>query len=315
MGDAGRKTATVHAATATPFWGVVLQALESSNTFLHRSIHRNVIAPFYEAGLVTPDGIGSSAGSFHVLASKTTRLSEFNLRRPAPGNTTPPAKTQGAVQLHVRLLEHPKARFVGRRTLTLDEAVDDTGKVYKSGPTDRPSFAGDGDLLDIGQVSAEAKILKSVKGNYRIGTLLKTEMWEVPLALDAKDLTKTRGDWTFRVLKIVKNANDYVVHLTIANNAPAGVRDRANNSMMHDAMWLTPYEDVNLLDVAGKKLELHGTSSTGEGDAIKLELTFGRNKPVDNAAVIGEPIKLVWEQPVEVAFVSVPFEFKDIPLP
>ncbi|HEX8834920.1 MAG TPA: hypothetical protein VF719_12000, partial [Abditibacteriaceae bacterium] len=71
----------------------------------------------------------------------------------------------------------------------------------------------------------------------------------------------------------------------------------------------------NLLDAAGKKLIRNGSRMSQENNKMTLELTFSRTDFRDRAAEIGEPAKLSWELPGDVAAIIVPFEFKDIPLP
>jgi len=61
-------------------------------------------------------------------------------------------------------------------------------------------------------------------------------------------------------------------------------------------------------------MRLGNGSSGGGPDQMDIDIQFQRQNwnGTENA---GEPVKLLWEVPVETKEISVPFEFTDLPLP
>jgi len=129
------------------------------------------------------------------------------------------------------------------------------------------------------------------------GVLLHCEKWEIPNVLEAGTVTRaTRlGRFTF-VSARRQGANRYAVSAIIPKN-----RDFIDH--------LTEYEEFNPVDDGGRLLPFSEASWSDKLRATQIELVFVR--PVD----FGEPVKLAWEIPSRAQEVSIPVEFKDLPLP
>jgi hypothetical protein len=70
---------------------------------------------------------------------------------------------------------------------------------------------------------------------------------------------------------------------------------------------------LQVLDTEGIPLDHRGMSTSSNNAAIDLTLDFGRSTRPDGR-LSGEPSRLAWEVPTKTRRMSVPIEFKDIPL-
>ncbi|HEX8833164.1 MAG TPA: hypothetical protein VF719_03130 [Abditibacteriaceae bacterium] len=308
------KPVKIDAKTATPFWDVMLQAMRSTGSRFYRHPKSFTIVDNSKFDFLQPSmtGLGSSTGAFYVLASKVARPHEQILG----DDRTGPARTLSnvPVQIELQIFAHPRARMVDSQELALIESVDDIGKTYRPRLNYNGYYGSARHTLNIYEVSPGAKVLKSVKGEYRLGVILKSELWEVPGILEARKVTKTSAGWNFVLESVVQEKGDYVLYLTAEDPTPRATKKVAGSEKtpVRDAI-LTTFESIRLLDAAGKPLR--GRASRRDvNNKIHIKVVFSMT---DFAGLpsAGEPVTMSWDMPSEVALVSVPFEFKDIPLP
>src|SRR5438067_2309208 len=94
---------------------------------------------------------------------------------------------------------------------------------------------------------------------------------------------------------------------------------------MPDEPWLAMTSraaDIVLEDADGKRMTVNGWSGSGMGEDYKFSAHYTRNRfnPFVGGGParpqrVGEPKKLVWDVPTKIRKVSVPVEFRDLPMP
>lgn len=70
---------------------------------------------------------------------------------------------------------------------------------------------------------------------------------------------------------------------------------------------------LEVLDVAGNALDRRGMSTSSNNAAMDMSLDFVRSNNV-TGQISGDPVRLIWEVPVKTRELTVPIEFKDLPL-
>jgi hypothetical protein len=206
----------------------------------------------------------------------------------------------------------PKMRVLqGTHTVRLEEAVDENGN----------SLAIPGLPPDLGfntntwpwnmsaalmpQVNTGQKIAR-LRGAGRFIIQTRAEQAEISEVQSARGVTKVVAGRRFTLKEVRKQGNQYVAMITLYR---AGWSQSEWNYMMY------PQQTFRMVDARGVPLmRLGNGSSNGGQDQMDVDIQFQRQNwnGTENA---GEPVKLLWEVPVETKEIGVPFEFLDLPLP
>jgi hypothetical protein len=148
-----------------------------------------------------------------------------------------------------------------------------------------------------------------LKGSVKFGVQAEMIKIEIPDVLNAKKVIKTAGDVKLTLEEVKKESNDrYTAKIVVS-------RPRNADSNSNDLN----VQGIQLLDADGKPLDNQGYGGNGGANGeYTYTMNFGRNERYGrNGREVkpGVPAKLVWEVPTKVTEITVPFEFKDLPLP
>lgn len=243
------------------------------------------------------------SGPFLITASYINRSHYVDLNQ--PGNV----RRNCNVQLLVA--PEPKLKVLaGPYSAAIDEAVDEKGQSLRG-----PSTTHDGmQMGNQGVWSLSAALVPPARAGQKIAKLrgsgrflvqARSESVEIANVLSAQDVTKTVGGKQFTLKKVQKSGDVFLVKLKIYRT---GWDQR-------EWLYTHPQENFALLDGEGRRLtRITAGPSAGVGDELDVSLQF-QQQNWHGGEDAGEPAKLVWDVPVEVREVTVPFEFTDLPLP
>jgi hypothetical protein len=252
------------------------------------------------------NGPSVTSGPFLVVANRIHRANSVDL--------TNPAAVQHEFTLALSTFVEPKIRVVQANFYAdVDEAVDDRGNSLV--PTDR--IYG---TMSSGQQwmwNATARLhypdppnagtrIARLKGNLKFQIQTRSETLEIPEILTARNVTKRIAGRRVVFKELKKTGEQYEVQLTIHRD---GLSDREWNATQN------PGYSIRLLDRDGHALAANGWGSSSGGPTMTYTVNYTRTVWNGQRNTVGEPHRLVWEIPTETRDVSVPFEFKNLPIP
>jgi hypothetical protein len=255
------------------------------------------------AGNDMMDGPSVFSGPFMVVARRATEMAEVAFARPNSGTRN--------MTLEFAVLAEPKLQIVGHvYQARLTEVVDEAGNSLKSQAPVFESFQADGSPLWLVQAqlsrtdSPGSKKIARLRGSTRVVLQARSELWEIPNAVQAKGLSKTVGERTYTVDAVTPlTASTYQVRVTATRRA---VPNRMDNYVGLGTLKLT--------DAEGRELVRRTPDGGGGGGPDRINYTYLFDANAGNRPT-GPPTKLSWRLPVETKTVEVPFEFTDLPLP
>ena len=206
----------------------------------------------------------------------------------------------------------PKMRVLqGTHTVRIDEAVDEKGNTLAI-PGLPPDMGFNTNTWPwnmsaslMPQVNTGKEIAR-LRGAGRFIIQTRSEQAEIGDIQNARGVTKMVAGKKFTLKEVRKQGNQYVAMITLFR---AGWTPNEWNYMMY------PQQTFRMVDARGVPLMRLGNGSSGGGvDQMDIDIQFQRQNwnGTENA---GEPVKLLWEVPVETKEIAVPFEFRDLPLP
>jgi len=206
----------------------------------------------------------------------------------------------------------PKMRVLqGTHTVRIEEAVDEKGNSLAI-PGLPPDMAFNPNTWPwnmsaslMPQVNT-GKEIAQLRGSGRFIIQTRAEQAEIGDIQNARAVTKVVAGRRFTLKEVRRQGNQYVAMLTLYR---AGWTPNEWNYMMY------PQQTFRMVDARGVPLMRLGNGNSGGGvDQMDIDIQFQRQNwnGTENA---GEPVKLLWEVPVETKEIAVPFEFRDLPLP
>jgi len=241
-------------------------------------------------GAWAPDGITAS-GPFLVAADV------INTRR--------------RLMVGVSLYAEPKITLVRIERLRFDGAIDDNGNALMP-LTPRPlNFtvrSGSWRVYATLQHPArEGDKIASFKGSLTVAVQTRGENWDVPEPLDMRAVTRLVDGIPVTLLRFgpKPSSDGYQLQARV----PDGWANRLTMEQIMESMRTR----LHVFDDFGAALSLHDLSEHGLGDGISFDLEFVAD-PHPDGTPTGKPARLVWEVPVETRRLTVPFEFKDLPI-
>jgi hypothetical protein len=205
----------------------------------------------------------------------------------------------------------PKMRVLqGTHSVRIEEAVDEKGNSLAI-----PAFVPDMSYSNTWPWNLNASLMPQVNSGQRIAKLrgsgrfviqTRSEQAEIGDVQGARGVTKTVAGKRFTLKEVRKQGNQYVAMVTLYR---AGWTQSEWNYMMY------PQQTFRMVDEHNVPLMRLGNGNSGGGpDQMDIDIQFQRQNwnGTENA---GEPVKLIWEVPVETKEIGVPFEFTDLPLP
>jgi hypothetical protein len=146
--------------------------------------------------------------------------------------------------------------------------------------------------------------LTTFKGSVRLVLLRRSDVVEFTDLMKARQVTKTAGGRRLTLMEFRKGLDaPYEADFVLPRDGLDGGEFLNSMSSL----------SLKLVDVNGKHFS--GQIQTqGGGQQYDLRCRFRADTRPD-AAPLGEPAKIVWEVATETEEVTIPFEFKDVPLP
>ena len=213
------------------------------------------------------------------------------------------------VSLNFSLIGEPKIMITAISPYAeLEEVSDEQGTNYV--PQDRqregswnphhqgPQYPFSASVNDVPTTLTK---LVSVKGNLRVRMVKKYYLWTISLSDQAQQLSAEEMSYT---ISPPENPSPQRTRLRVT--IPRGQRDEAAWEVDREMMLASRFAAY---DAQGKLLEQQSRNIERSGESLIIALGMLRSKDV------GAPTKLVWQAPLEVEEVAVPFEFKDLPVP
>jgi hypothetical protein len=288
-----------------PFWNVLHEVCGKLGVAPQNNMAMEMVIGDRTAGpRLWGEAPSAVSGPFLVVCSSINRSHSVDLNQAK--------NVRRSCSVHFMIYPEPKMRVLqGTHTARIEEAVDENGT----------SLAMPGLPPDMGfnvnhwpwnmsaalmpQPSTGQKIAR-LRGSGRFLIQTRSETAEVTEVLSAREATRSVAGKRFKLKEIRRQGHQYIAMLTLYR---AGWAPHEWNYMMY------PQQTFRMLDANGVPLMRLGNGTSGAGpDQMDVDIQFQRQNwnGTENA---GEPVKLVWEVPVETKEVTVPFEFKDLPLP
>jgi hypothetical protein len=287
-----------------------------------------------ESGAAGPSGGGRFmvSGPFLITLLRCTRMQsiEYGL----PGGENP----NSDFDITFSAVAEPKLRVLrASNAAKLEEATDDLGNSLVPRSEDAPGGANAGAAnanaavdtdrgLDATFVTGAAgtwqfssrldhpqrmgKRLVKLRGTVNVLLQRRVATMEIPSILSSVKMSRVAGGLRLTLNDAKKVGSErYDLSITIARDG-SGVPvdwDRVQQSI----------NDLKLIDANGRSLARSDVASNHGNETIDLSVSFTRsdllNLRKDDAPA--DPVKLVWPVATETKQLSVPFEFKDVPLP
>ncbi|MGE5611965.1 MAG: HEAT repeat domain-containing protein [Bacillota bacterium] len=221
--------------------------------------------------------------------------------------------------IQFRILADPKLRVIQRpRQIKLEEVLDEKGNSLALpspnnwGPNVPEPWSA-GWLCD---VSATLKYqpdigrrIASFKGSASFVTMSKSDTWQIPDVLNAKDVQHAMplGKYT---LHEVRQTQGGQYRATILIDLTAGPVPPQNPLVSLGTLQ----QCIRLVDANGRGYAMGGGGG-GSINAKRLSylIHFHPNDVI--APKLDPPAKLIWDVPVELKEILVPIQFKDLPIP
>ncbi len=215
------------------------------------------------------------------------------------------------VSLHFQLLAEPKVSIAAAsHEAEIEEASDSDGanlvgterrQSHHSWNTDQQR-ATRSFQVSVNQVPREVAKFAVLKGTMRVRAVKKFVVWNLSPGPEKQEVVVDEVTCLMEPIKKTGPRSDPRVIIRIPR------------AEMDDAAWSTKQEMMQAsrfvaLDAEGKRLSESWRGHSRLGDAMVLNLNFSQ-QPTG----VGALEKLIWHAPVEVEELTVPFEFKDVPV-
>jgi len=226
-----------------------------------------------------------------------------------------PQRVQNNFAVQMKVLADPKLRVLqGPGSLKLEEAVDDNANSLIPPGSPYEGYSNQGHWIWTMGTPLQyqpnlGKKISVLRAKARFVVLEKSETWEIADVLNAKNQEKKIGaetKYTFKGLSKV-GENQYQAQIVIVNTGKA-VQGR---NLHNDAGMVQ--RNLRLVDAQGRSFTNSGYGGGGGFAQLTYSYTFYAND--GRGQNPGEPVKLIWEIPLETKEIIVPIEFKDLPLP
>jgi len=222
--------------------------------------------------------------------------------------------------LQVMVNAEPKVMVAQMSGMEVTEAVDDAG--HSLLPVARPGRGVPGMFF---------------RGNVRAGQQIDVPL-QYPAADAGKKIARLRGDVKVAVGQNVERfqIDDPLGAMKVSHALPGRGIEVQITKMSDDAFtvkvtlkrgnlpqeqWMAMTNrafDIALEDADGHRMTTNGWGGGGGGDEFNFTGQFTRNLMRVNGGrpqKTGQPVRLVWDVPTKVKNITVPVEFKDLPMP
>ncbi|MEO6436416.1 MAG: hypothetical protein ABIP55_11755 [Tepidisphaeraceae bacterium] len=269
------------------------------------------------------DGPTAVGGPVVFVAGGAIRTSQADLE--ASSNVTQ------TLELSLIALRDPTLRLYGvADKLVIDEAIDETGQSLRIEPAaddeqTRPRLRPEADRYHIPLTASLAysetsRSLKKLRGHWNATLVARTE----PIEIIRDGVAtigdgggngdgigggeKRAGDIRFNVGKLQETGDGVRLPLVL-HFKPAG-------DVWSEVRALTSRDGFRIVEPKGVRYRVEVNIHSQRNDRLEGWVQFRPNPARGDAPKPPKtPTKVIWDVPVEVSDVSIPVEFKDLPLP
>jgi len=286
-----------------PFWTVMQQVCQKFGVNFQ---------PFNNNGLRLMRGgmqvAGDTAieGAFLIVAQQIT-YSRTRMFGQGQGEQT---------NFGINFFVYPEPKLTVVRSagsIKLDEAADDLGNNLVPLGNNNQFFSGGYGWGGWGlyaqlQYPTKKKLgsrLVKFKGTTSFVVQTKMEKLEIANPMSLTAVNKVVNGTAVTIKELKKNGDGYDLKLTVNQNAAQGnVLGELTEQVQNR---------INLEDAQGTVFDHRGMGTSGSNQMLEISVNFGRPFRPDGRQA-GEPTKLVWEIPIQTKEISVPIDFKNLPL-
>lgn len=281
-----------------PFWTAMRQINAATNITLSTWGNREMKLTSGQH----PQGPNFVTGPYMVVANRVSRSRTIDL-----GNQIGP---QNQFVVHLTAFAEPKLRLVrATGAARVESAVDENGRSLALPNLDVNQYGYYQQLGNAWQVSVPLSDIPNIgtriatlKGSIAADLCTRFEHVEISDILSAKNVEKSVGDARVTLLDITRKGDLFELR----------IRADMRGSDLDPSRL--PINDVTLLDADGNALARRGSSGSGRNSSYEATVQFAAAQTPDGKKV-GEPVRLVWDVPVEVRPITIPFEFSELPIP
>jgi hypothetical protein len=259
---------------------------------------------------------------------------EFRITR-GPGHLPTGTVTQGAFLLTARagtmrrgmslelgVYPEPKITVLRTTDLKLDRAVDDhgnpltsqSGRGFRGGRGFGGRFGGGFNQLRNGprlvsgifQRPPEAEKIGELRGQFTVCVLGGTTRWEIPDPLSIASVGRTVDSIPVTLEALTGAGDRYLLKVSI----PFGWS--SSDSQLAEIENLMQ-RGLRLLDASARQLTAGTPDHNSGSETTDIEMTFS-TRSLTGDKPTGPPARLVWEIPEKTRDVTIPFNFKNIPI-
>lgn len=284
-----------------PFWAVVPKICQQLGVdFRHFQGGMRLM----RSGGMQADGVSRIEGSFLIVATQIT----FSRTRSFAAKNE---QTQFGMQIAV--YPEPKLNVLrGSGSIQAEQAIDDNGNsLLPEGASLNRVWGG---FMGFGGWSLYAPLhypknigsrIARFKGSTGFVIQVESQKVEFPNLVSFQPATRFMYDMPVLFEAFKKEGDVWKLHLHI------------NQPNFGGSQWQQFMEGVQnrlqVLDGAGNALDHRGMSTSSNNATMDLTLDFARsNGPTGQMS--GEPVRLVWEVPTKTRELTVPIDFRDLPL-
>lgn len=254
------------------------------------------------------------SGPYQITATNIQRSRMVDLGSGASGNTF-------VVQLMI--MAEPKLKMTrASGGAKLETAVDENGASLVpaggDGRVDYGYYSSMGNMWHVQAALADVpnigKRIATLRGSVEAVLCTRSERIEIAQVLDAKNVDKAIGDASITLVEVARRGNDgFELRLRARLNSASAVNANGGGGG-GDLDWTRfPMQAIRLLDANGRQLQSRGSSASVTNNVYETTLQYAM-LGLDGSPT-GEPVTLVWDVPVETKPITIPFEFKDLPVP
>lgn len=286
-----------------PFW-VAMQQF-SQQTGLELQQYNETVRLM--RGAMRAAGPTYISGPFLIVANQISRTQTIQL-----GAGGGPIAMQSDFTLNLFAFSEPKLKVVrSGSSVQLEEAVDDHGNsLIPVGPDNRGFYGGGGGgcwqlFCRLGWPHNAGRRIKSLKGRTSFTVQTKSQTIRIDNLVSVKDKAEVVNGVPLTVRSFSKSDGGWELKLSITPDP--------QNPMGWIQLQQSMMNKLTIVDAQGTALDHRGMSSRGINNDIELNLQFAQSNRPDGRS--GEPLKLLWEFPLETKDLTVSFKFADIPMP
>ncbi len=290
--------------TREPFWVVMQQITQQTGLDLQPVGEGTALV----RGAMRASGPSVLQGPFLIVANQISRSKVVQLLAGGGGNPI-----MSDFSLNMMAYGEPKLRVVRcNSAVKLDEAIDDQGNsLVPNGPNNQGFYGGGGNdgywplaaHLAWPAHNPGARIVR-LRGSTSFTIQTKSQTIEIDDLPAMKDRAQVVDGNAVTFNSFARNGAIWELKFHVAVSPQNPIPFFAVNNLV---------AKLRILDAQGRALDHGGSSSRSTNTDTEMSLQFTQSGPPDRRS--GDPVRLRWEVPIETRDITLPIEFKDLPMP